>query len=65
MLQAENAEASTSNADGYDPEAQKEVDSRSIYVGNVEYSVESAELADFFSVRALPLAQAGSHLHAY
>jgi hypothetical protein len=37
--------------DGYDKEAQMEVDARSIYVGNVEYNVDSKEIAEFFSVR--------------
>jgi hypothetical protein len=34
----------------YDEEQQKEVDNRSVYVGNVEYNVTSAELAEFFAV---------------
>lgn len=50
--QQENS--TTSNAEGYDKDAQKEVDARSIYVGNVEYTVDSAELAEFFAVRLPP-----------
>lgn len=38
-----------SKGDGFDKEAQKEVDARSIYVGNVDYSVDSKSIAEFFS----------------
>ena len=48
------AQAAGSSADGYDADAQKEIDNRSIYVGNVEYTVESAQLAEFFGVRCSP-----------
>jgi hypothetical protein len=41
--------------DGYDKDMQAEVDARSIYVGNVEYTVDSAELAEFFGVCCLPM----------
>jgi hypothetical protein len=53
-MQGVKAEPSTSKepTDGFDYEAQKEIDARSIYVGNVEYKVESAELAEFFGVRS-------------
>ena len=34
----------------FDKDAQMEIDARSIYVGNVEYLVDSAILAEFFSV---------------
>lgn len=38
------------SADGFDKEEQKQVDNRSIYVGNVDYSVDSKAIAEFFSV---------------
>lgn len=44
-----------SKGDGFDKDAQKEVDGRSIYVGNVDYSVDSKSIAEFFSVRILHL----------
>lgn len=55
-LQAASAtgDPGAGNADGYDADAQKEIDARSIYVGNVEYTIESAQLAEFFGVRSSP-----------
>jgi hypothetical protein len=43
-------ERTSEGKDGYDKDSQSEIDARSIYVGNVEYTVDSAELADFFGV---------------
>lgn len=40
------------SADGFDKDMQKQVDSRSIYVGNVDYSVDSKAIAEFFSVQS-------------
>ena len=44
-------EAGAPQANTYDPAAQAECDSRSIYVGNVDYTVTSAALAELFAVR--------------
>ena len=47
---AANDASGSQSLDGFDADVQKEVDARSIYVGNVEYKVDSAEIAEFFSV---------------
>ena len=39
-------------ASGFDAAAQAETDKRSVYVGNVDYEVNSAQLAELFGVRA-------------
>lgn len=56
LLQGGSEEAAdiTGQGDGFDKEQQKQVDNRSIYVGNVDYSVDSKAIAEFFSVHALP-----------
>lgn len=50
----DGADTSTgqASADGFDKDMQKQVDNRSIYVGNVDYSVDSKAIAEFFSVRS-------------
>eukprot|EP00892_Ulva_mutabilis_P007572 jgi/Ulvmu1/5187/UM021_0204.1 len=44
-----DAGADQPSADGFDKDMQQQVDSRSIYVGNVDYSIDSKAIAEFFS----------------